>query len=56
MIRPTTRIGPNSLYDLPALHRDPFDRVIVAQAIVEDLVLLTVDAALPAYGVRVLPG
>ena len=27
-------------------HRDPFDRVLVAQATLEDLVLVTVDAAL----------
>jgi PIN domain nuclease of toxin-antitoxin system len=27
-------------------HRDPFDRVLVAQATVEELVLVTVDAAI----------
>jgi PIN domain nuclease of toxin-antitoxin system len=35
---------------LPALHRDPFDRLLVAQAICEPLRLLTGDAALAAYG------
>lgn len=39
---------------LPALHRDPFDRMLVAQAMAEDLVLVTADAALSRYGVRVL--
>ena len=34
---------------LPFHHRDPFDRLLVAQAIVEDLRLLTVDAGLTAY-------
>jgi PIN domain nuclease of toxin-antitoxin system len=34
---------------LPALHRDPFDRMLVAQAQVEGLCLLTADLALAAY-------
>ena len=35
---------------LPWYHRDPFDRMLVAQAQVEKLVLLTADEALAAYG------
>jgi PIN domain nuclease of toxin-antitoxin system len=35
---------------LPWLHRDPFDRLLVAQAIEEGAQLLTADAALKAYG------
>jgi PIN domain nuclease of toxin-antitoxin system len=35
---------------LPDLHRDPFDRVLIAQAIVEAITLLTADAAILAYG------
>lgn len=35
---------------LPAHHRDPFDRMLVAQATVEGMVLLTNDAALDPYG------
>ena len=35
---------------LPNFHRDPFDRMLVAQAKMEPLVLLTNDAALAAYG------
>ncbi len=34
---------------LPALHGDPFDRMLVAQALCEPLQLLTHDAALAAY-------
>lgn len=34
---------------LPRLHGDPFDRILVAQAITEPLHLLTVDARLAAY-------
>jgi PIN domain nuclease of toxin-antitoxin system len=34
---------------LPALHRDPFDRLLVAQAVDEALTLLTADATLAPY-------
>jgi PIN domain nuclease of toxin-antitoxin system len=39
---------------LPMHHRDPFDRLLVAQARVEDLTLVTTDPAIRAYDVRVL--
>ena len=39
---------------IPLYHRDPFDRLLVAQAITEDLYLLTVDAKLPQYGSSVV--
>jgi PIN domain nuclease of toxin-antitoxin system len=35
---------------LPWHHRDPFDRMLIAQALVEKLVLLTADEAIAAYG------
>ena len=35
---------------LPDLHADPFDRMLVAQAKCEPLVLVTNDSVLPAYG------
>ncbi len=35
---------------LPWIHRDPFDRLLVAQALEERLTLLTSDAALKPYG------
>ena len=34
---------------LPLLHRDPFDRLLIAQAIVEPMRFLTADARLKAY-------
>jgi PIN domain nuclease of toxin-antitoxin system len=34
---------------LPRIHRDPFDRMLVAQAIVEGVELLTVDGLLARY-------
>ena len=39
---------------LPHHHRDPFDRMLVAQAIAESLTLVTRDRALKQYGVKVL--
>lgn len=41
-----------ALESLPLHHRDPFDRMLVAQAITESLTLLTGDRALTAYDVR----
>lgn len=35
---------------LPWLHRDPFDRMLVAQAAAEGMTLLTANAALKRYG------
>ena len=37
---------------LPQHHADPFDRLLIAQAVVENLVLLTVDPKIAPYGVR----
>lgn len=34
---------------LPDLHKDPFDRVLIAQAMVEGITLLTADQAMLAY-------
>ncbi len=39
---------------LPALHRDPFDRLLVAQAQLEGLTILTADEALARYPVASL--
>ena len=38
---------------LPGPHRDPFDRMLIAQAQAENLVLLTADEALAGYGAAV---
>jgi PIN domain nuclease of toxin-antitoxin system len=40
--------------NLPLLHNDPFDRMLVAQAQTEDLTLMTADPAIMAYDVRTL--
>ena len=41
-----------ALVSLPFHHRDPFDRMLVAQATVEGAALVSADPALDAYGVR----
>lgn len=42
-----------AVLELPPLHKDPFDRILIAQARVEDLQLLTVDSAVADYGAGV---
>jgi PIN domain nuclease of toxin-antitoxin system len=42
------------LPELPQIHRDPFDRMLVAQALAEDLDLVTGDETLRSYPVRTL--
>ena len=39
---------------LPNLHNDPFDRLLVAQAIVHGMIILTPDDAITQYAARVL--
>ena len=39
---------------LPSHHRDPFDRLIVAQAMTTDLTIITADRAFAAYNVPLL--
>jgi len=40
--------------ELPMYHRDPFDRLLIAQAAVEDLTLITADAVLARYQIPLL--
>jgi PIN domain nuclease of toxin-antitoxin system len=39
---------------LPAHHRDPFDRVLIAQAQIESLAIMTTDARFRAYDVQII--
>ncbi|MEH2443518.1 type II toxin-antitoxin system VapC family toxin [Nostoc sp.] len=41
-----------ALEALPSYHRDPFDRILIAQAIVEKMPLLSVDIVFDAYPVQ----
>jgi PIN domain nuclease of toxin-antitoxin system len=40
--------------ELPQIHRDPFDRMLVAQALIERLAIVTADAQIPRYGAPVI--
>jgi PIN domain nuclease of toxin-antitoxin system len=40
--------------ELPRYHEDPFDRMLIAQARVEDLRILTADAQFERYDVRLI--
>lgn len=40
--------------ELPPHHRDPFDRLLIAQAQVEDLPILTADPVLSQYDVEII--
>jgi PIN domain nuclease of toxin-antitoxin system len=39
----------SEVYTLPPIHKDPFDRILIAQATVEDLTLLTTDGDISRY-------
>ena len=43
------------LASLPSLHRDPFDRILIAQAMQHGLTLVTMDDAVRAYPVPLMP-
>lgn len=42
------------VYDLPLHHYDPFDRLIIAQAIAEEMTVLTADRAFGKYAVDIV--
>jgi PIN domain nuclease of toxin-antitoxin system len=39
---------------LPGVHKDPFDRILVAQAVVENLPIISKDTVLAQYGIAVI--
>ncbi len=53
---PVTAVHAAGVTKLPLIHRDPFDRLLIAQSIAEPLTLLTNDALLARYsdGVKVV--
>lgn len=42
------------IIDLPFHHRDPFDRMLIAQAMVEDLPLISPDSILARYPIKLI--
>jgi PIN domain nuclease of toxin-antitoxin system len=43
----------DTLHTLPYHHKDPFDRLLIAQAMHEGMLLITKDPAFDAYGVQI---
>jgi PIN domain nuclease of toxin-antitoxin system len=43
-----------ALEKLPPLHKDPFDRMLVAQAKAEGIALVSTDEAFAAYGINII--
>jgi PIN domain nuclease of toxin-antitoxin system len=51
---PVTHIHAVGVYDLPLYHHDPFDRLIIAQAIAEEMSVLTADRVFEEYPTEVV--
>jgi PIN domain nuclease of toxin-antitoxin system len=43
-----------ALGSLPDIHKDPFDRILVAQSMIEKMPLVTRDAHLAKYGIQII--
>lgn len=53
---PVTAAHAAGVARLPLFHADPFDRLLIAQARIEQLTIATADQAFAAYDVETLPG
>ena len=55
-LRPLPVTHPHALavFGLPAHHHDPFDRLLLAQAMLENLIFVTADGILKKYSVEIL--
>jgi len=51
---PVEHVHALRVFGLPAHHRDPFDRILIAQAQIESLAILTADPAFAAYDVEII--
>ena len=51
---PVTVDHAHTIAELPAVHRDPFDRMLVAQAMVEHMTIVTRDSSIADYAVDVI--
>ncbi len=51
---PVTGEHAAAVISLPPIHKDPFDRMLIAQAMVEGVTLVTADSDLPDYGAPIL--
>ena len=44
----------DKIIKLPNIHNDPFDRLIISQAIIENLVIITKDTIIPKYSLKTI--
>jgi len=51
-ILPITPKHTGALTTMPFHHKDPFDRLLVAQALVEDIPIVSIDTVLDQYGIK----
>lgn len=51
---PVTIRHADNVRQLPRLHEDPFDRLLIAQALADDLVIVSANAVFRKYGVPVV--
>ena len=51
---PLDEISVSRLADLPPIHRDPFDRMIICQALAYDLTVVTADDTVAKYPIQIL--
>lgn len=51
---PPTEYDAEAIKSLPDIHRDPFDRLLIAQAIENDLTIVTTDSKIPSYKVKTI--
>lgn len=51
---PITADHAHAVKDLPSYHRDPFDRMLIAQAVVEGLTIVTHDSVFHPYRIPII--
>jgi PIN domain nuclease of toxin-antitoxin system len=53
-VQPLTWADTERANALPPLHKDPMDRMLIAQALNADMPIITDDSLYPGYGVRTI--
>lgn len=51
---PPTEFDAEAIKTLPDIHKDPFDRLLIAQAIENNLTIVTTDSKIPSYKVKTI--
>lgn len=51
---PTTEYDAERIKTLPDIHKDPFDRLLIAQSIENGLIIVTTESKIPLYNVKTI--